>query len=223
MATGRRATGPATGAGGRGRTWARRPSGRVRRTPLAAALVGVLAVLSVLFSVQPTSSAWTDPAFMTSSGATGFWLPWYGQARLNNTTLCLDVPSRTDAAGQALQLYACNSTPAQIWFFDADHRVRVFVMGQYSATDGATIRCLRYNGSGSAVTIQNCTTANNEKWTVTAVSGGFQISSVDTPTQCVDVPSSSQTQGTAVVTTSCTAANRTRVWDLEFVATISYA
>ena len=161
---------------------------------------------------------------MTSAGATGFWLPWYGQLRLNATTLCLDIPSRTDAAGQTLQLYACNSTPAQIWFFDADHRVRVFVKGQNSPTDGATIRCLQYNGSGSAVTIENCRTGYaRQQWTVTAVSGSFQISSNSAPTQCLDVPSGSQTQGTAVVTSSCTGQNRARAWIPEYVATISYA
>jgi hypothetical protein len=198
-----------------------------RRARLRTRILGILAVVVLPILVSPasaTSASWTDPATFSAAGSSGFWLPWYGQLRLDGTTMCLDIPSRNDAAGQALQLYACNTTPAQIWFFDADHRVRVFVQGQNNPTDGATIRCLRYNGAGIAVTIENCQTGQtNQQWTVTASSGGFVVSSVAAPTRCLDVPTGSQTQGTAVVTTTCTATNRARIWDLEFVPTISYA
>ena len=49
--------------------------------------------------------------------STDFWRPWYGQLRLAGTQLCLDVPNRDDETGLNVQLYACNSTPAQIWTF----------------------------------------------------------------------------------------------------------
>lgn len=205
-----------------------------RRGWLRRRILGVLAVLALPLLISPaaaTSAAWTDQASFSATGSSSFWLPWYGQVRLTGTTLCLDIPSRNDTAGQALQLYQCNSTPAQIWFFDTDHQVRVFEKGQNAPTDGATVRCLQDKGAGTTVTIEDCLTATRwnrttiayQQWTVTATTGGFLLSSVAAPTRCLDVSTGSQTQGTAVVTTSCTATNRARVWDLEFVPTISYA
>lgn len=195
-----------------------------RRGRLAVAVAGAL-VLLVGGAAQPTASSWTDPVTVVSvGGASGFWLPWYGQLRLQGTSLCLDVPSRTDAQGQTLQLYACNTTPAQIWFFGKDGTVRVFAQGQYSPTDGAQILCLQDNGSGRDATIEWCNEwwwPNSQQWTATASSGGFTVKSGNN--RCLDVPTGSQTQGTAVVTTGCTANGRARVWQLEFVPTISYA
>jgi hypothetical protein len=40
---------------------------------------------------------------------------WFSLAVGDNWGACIDVPGGNDANGQALQIYQCNGTPAQVW------------------------------------------------------------------------------------------------------------
>jgi hypothetical protein len=50
----------------------RRPRG-LRRRPLAVALLAVLALALVSSAIRPTSSAWTNPAYVTANATSGSW------------------------------------------------------------------------------------------------------------------------------------------------------
>lgn len=201
-----------------------------RRTVVAAtALVALVAGGAV---AQPTSASWTDRAYLHATVSTDFWRPWYGQLRLAGTQLCLDVPNRDDETGLNVQLYACNSTPAQIWtFLLSEATLRVYEsVGIRAPGDDPTPLCAQQNQKNNnpvAITLQRCRNFTNaDYWDVVQVDGGYWIRSrsrVNNAYQCLDVASGSQTQGTLVTTSPCTAANRARVWVPEYVASVSYA
>lgn len=180
---------------------------------LAVCLVSLLGVASV---AQRSSAAWTNAAYSRSAAAADFF--WYGQLRLyaggTNPGLCLDVPARVTTAGTALQLYACNKTPAQIWTFLPDGSIQVYKsVGRMNETDNSPM-CLQSNGSGNNVTIQSCTGAKSQVWARSTVTGGERIANQD---GCLDVSNWGPQQGTMVQSTSCTARNRDRVWVRELV------
>ena len=193
--------------------------------------VAVLLLGLGMVATQPTSAAWSDGAALRSSASTeavGAWQPWYGQIRLSGTQLCVDVPSRTTTEGTDVQLYACNSTPAQIWAFQTDDSLRVYAsVGRWLPNDNPTPMCLQGNrgrfGLVTSASIESCPTSMpaDQQWVVSAVSNGFQIRNVDLD-RCLDVPSSSQSQGTFLELGQCGANNRARVWLLEPVTTVGY-
>ena len=204
------------------------------RRVLAGVVAAVLGLAAAVVGVAQTSAVWTDPAFARGDITSGQW-QWYGQVRLSGTTLCLDIPSRDNATGLSVQLYECNSTPAQVWTFNTDATVKVYQsVGQWSATDNPTARCLDVNGSSTAQNVQmqilNCqgTPGAKQKWTVYNVGDGtVQIRSQIDGTnpagaRCLDVPTGSQTQATVLRLNSCTATGRARSFVLEPVNPVVY-
>jgi galactose oxidase len=59
--------------------------------------------------------------------------------------------------------------------------------------------------TAGAATQQACTGAASQQWSFKAVTGGFQIVSVQTPTQCLNIAGASTTRGTAVSVSGCSA------------------
>ncbi|MDM7830496.1 RICIN domain-containing protein [Cellulomonas edaphi] len=208
--------------------------GAVAAIALGAALA-VAGVIGLGASSSATRAAWTDPAFATAAPATGTWAY---QIRLSGTQLCLDVLNRENTDGLGVQIYACNSTPAQIWTLNADESLKVYqAAGQWNATDNPTPRCLEVPGSSTgqdiALQIRTCVmtagsvTQANQKWYVqTAGTGTVTIRSRLNGTggaaRCLDVPSGSVVTGTTARVRDCTAANRSRVWVMEPVTAAVY-
>jgi predicted ribosomally synthesized peptide with SipW-like signal peptide len=193
-----------------------------RLTPrrLGALLALCVAGAMALGVTQGTAAAWTDQARVTASAKAGMWRPFTGQLRLAGTTLCLDIPNRDYGTNLSLQLYTCNSTPAQIWNLPTgNQRIQVYTLGQYAPGDVTTL-CLVRSGTGTVAT-GTCSTATSRNWAVQAVAGGgYQVVTGTTPTRCLDAQSA--TEGAAITLVACSASDPTQVWVPELV-TVSYA
>lgn len=75
---------------------------------------------------------------------------------------CLDVQNAGTGNGNAVQLYACNGTPAQKWTLRADGTLLNPRSGRcLDVANGGT-------GAGSPVIIWDCSAASNQKWSVQA-------------------------------------------------------
>lgn len=191
-----------------------------RLTPrrLGALLALCVAGAMALGVTQGTAAAWTDQARFTASAKAGMWRPFTGQLRLAGTTLCLDIPNRDYGMNLSLQLYACNSTPAQIWTFPTgNQRIQVYTVGQYGPGDVTALCLVR---STTTVLTGSCTANAARNFAVLPVAGGgYQVQSVQAGT-CIDAASA--TQGAAVTLKTCSASDTTQVWVPELV-TVSYA
>ena len=198
----------------------------VARRRMLAALVAAAVLLGALWSgsVGQTSAAWSNSGYLRSGASAGLWRGGYMQLRLSGTSLCLDVPNRDNFDGRTLQVYACNSTPAQVWTLPTnDLSVRVYAsVGINAPGDNPTPRCLEYQGVGVAVEINACGTVPvARRWTFVASGDGYQLRNNSNNGRCLDVPSGSA-QGAVVVVSSCTANNRARVWIPEPVNPVLY-
>ncbi|WP_029292061.1 RICIN domain-containing protein [Cellulomonas sp. HZM] len=179
-----------------------------------------------------TGSTWVNPAWFRGEISLGTWV-WYGQVKLNGTSLCLDVVSRLNDDGTGVQVYDCNKTPAQVWTFNPNGTVKVYQsVGQWNATDNPTPRCLDINASSQANDVQmqiwSCGTSQaNQTWRLVDNGDGTVrvVSALQTTggkDRCLDVPSSSLTSGTRARVYDCTAANRSRSWVLSTVSPVAY-
>jgi hypothetical protein len=75
---------------------------------------------------------------------------------------CLDVQNAGTGNGNAVQVYACNGTPAQKWTLRADGTIVNPRSGRcLDVANGGT-------GAGNPVIIWDCSGAPNQKWTVQA-------------------------------------------------------
>ncbi|WP_081844432.1 RICIN domain-containing protein [Cellulomonas sp. URHE0023] len=124
---------------------------------------------------------------------------------------CLDVRNRTWAAGNVVQIYTCNKTPAQKWSLMANGTLRAndFCLQVPSATNGV------------GLVIATCTTAANQRWTVDAtrtVNPYVQLVSALTwtPNQtqggCLTVPNGTTTDTTQLVVETCGNRNQNQYW-----------
>ncbi|WP_019136034.1 RICIN domain-containing protein [Cellulomonas massiliensis] len=193
---------------------------RRRLTPrrLGVLLALVVAGAAALGAVQGTTAAWTDQARVTASAKAGMWRPFTGQLRLAGTSLCLDIPNRDYGSNLSLQLYACNSTPAQVWNLPTgNQRIQVYTVGRNAPGDVTALCLLR---SGATVLTGTCTNGAAGSWqTLADAAGGYRLQSNAAGT-CIDAASA--TQGAAVTLKTCSTADTTQLWVPELV-TVSYA
>jgi glucosylceramidase len=105
---------------------------------------------------------------------------------------CLDVAGANSANGTAVQLYACNGTPAQQWTFGADGTVRA--LGKcLDVRDNST-------ADGARLQIWDCGGAANQRWTATAARDLIGVGS----NKCLDVVDNNSANGTPTQIWSCT-------------------
>ncbi|MEU8763863.1 ricin-type beta-trefoil lectin domain protein, partial [Streptomyces sp. NPDC048659] len=120
---------------------------------------------------------------------------------------CLDLKSGLATAGNAVQLYACNSTVAQSWHFEPAPGQADGNLGTLQVYDTWCVQPAA-NTAGSAVQLQKCngTTAQqlkrNASGQLTHVASGL----------CLAVQGAANVNGTAIVLATCDAASTAQQW-----------
>ncbi|MGV9273023.1 ricin-type beta-trefoil lectin domain protein [Streptomyces griseosporeus] len=107
---------------------------------------------------------------------------------------CVDVAGANTANGTPVQLYDCNSTPAQQWTVASDGTLRA--LGKcLDVTGGGT-------GDGTKVQLYDCNGTGAQKWVVTAAQDIVNPQA----NKCLDVTDGSTANGTRLQIWSCTGA-----------------
>ncbi|KKK04815.1 RICIN domain-containing protein [Micromonospora sp. HK10] len=157
---------------------------RLRRS-LASATGLIIALAMVLF---PTAASAAPPI---DSSFPGSWAKWTFHAG-GNYGLAMDV-DHSGGNGAAVQLYGDHGGSNQIWFQEASTEG-----GQYLHPGYNRWLCLGRtgNGSGSRVQVQDCNGTVNQRWSIPRYSGqSYRLQAANDGGVCVDVPSSTFTQG----------------------------
>ncbi|MFI6691899.1 ricin-type beta-trefoil lectin domain protein, partial [Streptomyces sp. NPDC050433] len=107
---------------------------------------------------------------------------------------CLDVAGANPANGTPVQLYDCNSSPAQQWSRGANDSLRA--LGKcLDVKDNST-------ADGAQLQLWDCSGAGNQRW---AVSGANDVVNIQAD-KCMDATGNSSANGTRAQIWTCTGA-----------------
>ena len=117
--------------------------------------------------------------------------------------LCLDDYHSGAANGTEVDLYRCNNTRAQSWFFNYSEDTGGEIVGEI-ANDGSG-KCLNdagYGGAGSKVILWDCTNTSNEIWTYWSQWHEYSVT-IGAHTYCMNDPAYSSQPGTQQIMWTC--------------------
>ncbi|WP_322899826.1 ricin-type beta-trefoil lectin domain protein, partial [Actinacidiphila rubida] len=103
---------------------------------------------------------------------------------------CLDVNGGSSTNGTAVQIWTCNSTPAQSWTEATDGTLRAVGKCLDATANGTT--------NGTPVEVWDCNGGGNQQWQ--PYNGGFRN---PVSGRCLDDPNRSTTDGTHLVLWDC--------------------
>lgn len=115
---------------------------------------------------------------------------------------CADVPGFSTSDGTQLDIWDCNGGGNQTWGYTSTHELTVY--GDTCMQAGASAGTSANPASGDAVTIQACTGAANQQWTVDDADG--TITSAAGTNLCLDTASSGTADGSPLVVATCSGA-----------------
>jgi hypothetical protein len=106
-----------------------------------------------------------------------------------DTTKCIDLPGGSTTNGNQLELWDCNSTPNQNWYYDASSSTLKFTANQS--------KCVDLEGGiaepGAKVWLWDCNNLPNQQWVLDQETG--RIMWKKNQTNCLDLTGGSTTNG----------------------------
>ncbi len=167
----------------------------------------------------------------TGAGTGDVWTTRTAGAYLNlvaaDTQQCVDVAGWLTTDGAVIDQWPCNGQPNQGWTLQpvappADAAAEA--AADAADAEAAPVSIVSQNSgkclgaSGGLAVQQTCTGAPGQGWSFAAVAGGYQIISALDPTQCLNVPGDSTTEGLQLAVGTCSSGAGTGdVWTTQTV------